>query len=189
MIPVSADARTRRARAPAGPAPAWTIDPAASRVTFASSFNGTAFTGTFRRWNTQIRFDPRNLAGSSVRATIDVASAVTGSADRDQSLPSADWFSAQAHPQATFTATNFTAVGPNRYRAAGVLNIRGVARPLTLPFTLVITGQGAQQRARMNASIGINRLAFGIGQGQWATGEVVPARVDVSVQIAARRAP
>src|SRR5690349_17692260 len=93
LLPAAAEARPRhRAPAPGGPAPAWTVDSASSRITFASSFSGTAFTGSFRRWNAQIRFDPVNLAGSRVLATIDMGSANTGSPDRDQSLPSDDWF-------------------------------------------------------------------------------------------------
>ena len=90
----------------AAPAPAWTIDKAASKVAFASSFDGSAFSGSFRRWDAAIRFDPANLAGSSVTATFDMASAVTGEATRDQSLLEPDWFSTKAFPKATFTASS-----------------------------------------------------------------------------------
>ena len=46
----------------AAPAPAWTVDKAASAVRFSSTFNGDAFTGSFRRWDAAIRFDPKALA-------------------------------------------------------------------------------------------------------------------------------
>jgi polyisoprenoid-binding protein YceI len=168
----------------AAPAPAWTVDKAASKVGFSSSFDGGAFSGSFRRWDAAIRFDPANLAGSSVTATFDMASAVTGDETRDQALPEPDWFSARAFPKATFTASSFKALGGGRYQAVGTLTMRGVTKPLTLPFTLVITGA----TAKMTSSVGLNRLAFGVGQGEWKTTEVVPGTVTVNISLTARRA-
>lgn len=170
------------------PAPVWTVDAPASRLGFASRFNDEAFTGAFRRWTAAIRFDPARLDQSSVVATIDLASAVTGSPDRDQSLPTSDWFDVARHPSAVFRSTRIRAAGPGRYLADGVLTLRGVARPLTLPFSLSITGQGARQTARMTAAVALNRSAFGVGQGQWASGEVVPTTVQVTISLSARRA-
>ena len=168
----------------AAPAPVWTVDKAASKVAFSSSFDGGAFAGAFRRWDAAIRFDPANLAGSSVTATFDMASAVTGDSGRDDALPQDDWFAAGRFPKATFTAKSFKALGGNRYQAVGTLTMRGVTKPLTLPFTLVITGGVA----KMTASVGLNRLAFGVGQGEWKTTEVVPGTVTVNISLTARRA-
>ncbi len=177
-------AATAPLAAAAAPAPVWTVDPAASQVGFASSFTGQAFSGRFTRWTAQIRFDPKNLAGSSVTATIDTGSAVTGDKDRDSSLPSADFFDVAKFPKATFTASQFKDLGGGRYQAIGQLSIRGVAKPLTLPFTLAITGA----QAKMAGAAPINRLAFGVGQGQWQSTEAIPAAVNVTVSITAHRA-
>ena len=165
--------------------PAWTVDKAASRLTFSSSASGTAFTGSFSRWDAVIHFDPKDLAHSDVTATIDIASAATGNGDRDAELPDQDWFWTSHFPRATFVAHGFQAAGPGRYVAPGVLTIRGVAKPLTLPFTLAITGASA----KMNAAVQLNRLAFGIGQGEWKATDTVPAGVTVNVQLTAHRAP
>ncbi|MGA0602190.1 YceI family protein [Caulobacter sp. KR2-114] len=172
------------AAAVAAPAPAWTVDKAASHVTFASSFSGTGFTGGFRRWDAAIRFDPKNLAGSSVTATIDTGSAATGSPDRDQALPTDTFFAAGRFPKASFVATSFKDLGGGRYQAIGTLTIRGVAKPLTLPFTLAITGA----QAHMTAAVAVNRLAYGVGQGEWQATEAIPAAVTVSLDLTARRA-
>jgi polyisoprenoid-binding protein YceI len=169
----------------AGTPPAWVVDKSASVVRFSSSMAGEAFSGAFRRWDADIRFDPSNLADSSVTATIDVASAATGNPDRDQALPTDTFLDAPAFPRATFVAHGFTALGPGRYQASGVLTLRGVSKPLVLPFTLAI--QGAQ--ARMAGQVAINRLAFGVGQGEFKATSAIPAAVTVSVAILARRAP
>lgn len=183
-VPVLAVAVVLASPAWAAPAPAWTVDKPASKAAFSSSFDGGAFTGSFRRWDAAIRFDPANLAGSSVTATFDMTSAVTGDSGRDEALPQDEWFAAGKFPKATFAAGTFKALGGNRYQAVGTLTMRGVTKPLTLPFTLVITGGVA----RMNASVGLNRLAFGVGQGEWKTTEVVPGTVTVNISLTARRA-
>jgi polyisoprenoid-binding protein YceI len=164
--------------------PLWSVDKAASHLTFSSSASGAAFTGSFGRWDAVIHFDPKDLAHSDVSATVDIASASTGNGDRDAELPDQDWFWASHFPRATFVAHGFQAAGPGRYAAPGVLTIRGVAKPLTLPFTLAITGASA----KMNAQVQLNRLTFGIGQGEWKATDTVPAGVTVRVDLTARRA-
>jgi polyisoprenoid-binding protein YceI len=167
----------------AAPPPAWVVDHAASSVRFSSSFNGAAFTGAFSRWNADIAFDPANLAASSVTATIDVASAATGDADRDQAIPSPAFLAAGKFPHATFTARAFKSLGGNRYLAIGALNLRGLAKPLNLPFTLAIAGG----QAKMSATLPLNRLAFGVGQDEWRKTDALPAVVNVAIAVTARR--
>ena len=169
----------------AAPIPTWSVDKAASAIRFSSSMNNEAFSGAFRRWDAAIAFDPKNLAGSSVTASIDTASAATGDLDRDQALPTAAFLAAAKFPRATFTAHTFKDLGAGRYQAIGQLTLRGVSKPLTLPFTLAITGA----RARMKASLALNRLAFGVGQDEWKATTALPAAVTVTIAIAARRAP
>jgi polyisoprenoid-binding protein YceI len=171
--------------APAWAAPsAWIVDHAASKVGIGSTFDGQAVGGSFRKWDADIRFDPNDLAHSSASVSIDVGSAVTGDADRDEALPDTPWFFAAKYPKATFVSHSFKTLGGNRYEAAGDLTIRGVTKPLTLPFTLVITGDAA----KMNAAVSVNRLAFGVGQGEWATTEVIPAAVQVTIALSAHKA-
>ncbi len=168
----------------AAPAPFWTIDKARSQVAFAASMSGQAINGSFRRFDARIAFDPANLAGSSVTAMIDTASAVTGDKSRDESLPTPDWFNVKAFPRATFTSKAFKSLGGNRYQAAGTLTIRGVAKPVVLPFQLVINGTAAQMRGTLT----IDRRTFGIGQGQFASPDTVAANVKINIVINARKA-
>ena len=170
--------------AQAAPVPNWTVDAANSKLGFRGAMNGDAFNGVFHRWSAQIAFDPKNLAGSKAVVSVDVASAATGDADRDSAMPSPDWFSAKTQPKATFATTAIKDLGGGKYQAAGDLTIRGVKRPVVLPFTLAISGD----TARMNGSVVLNRTAFGIGQGQWKTGDVVATDVTVSVALTAHRA-
>jgi polyisoprenoid-binding protein YceI len=163
--------------------PTWAVDPS-SKLTFQGAMNGQAFNGTFKRWSAQIVFDPKALAASKVVVTVNVASGATGDADRDQAIPTDDWFAAGKFAQATFVTRDFRDLGAGKYAADGDLTIRGVKMPVTLPFTLVISGD----TARMNGAVVLNRTAFGVGQGQWKTGEVVDTKVTVNVALTAHRA-
>jgi polyisoprenoid-binding protein YceI len=100
-------------------------------------------------------------------------------------MPTDDWFAAKKFPKATFVTTGFKALGGDRYQAAGNLTIRGVSKPITLPFTLTITGNAAH----MTSAISLNRTVFGVGQGQFATGESVPLDVAVNINLSAHKAP
>jgi len=165
--------------------PTWAVDKAASRLTFSSTVSGTAFTGRFARWDAVIRFDPKDPAHSDVAATIDVASAATGNGDRDAELPDQDWFWTSHFPRASYVAHSFQPAGPGRFVAIGVLTVRGVAKPLNLPFALAVNGT----TAHMTGGIRVNRLAFGVGQGEWAAVSTIPASVTVSIALTARRTP
>jgi polyisoprenoid-binding protein YceI len=171
------------ASAGASPAPTWVVDKASSSVRFMSSYGGQGFSGAFKTWNADIRFDPTNLASSSVSVAIDIASVATGDADRDQALPTDAFFAAGKFPRATYAAHTFKSLGGGRYQAVGTLTIRGVAKPLILPFTLALSGT----RAHMTASLTINRLAFGVGQDEWSKSDVVPAAVGLELTVNAQR--
>jgi polyisoprenoid-binding protein YceI len=116
--------------------------------------------------------------------SVDIASARTGDQDRDETIPSADWFDTGKFPRATFTTTAIKAVGPDRYQAAGVLNLKGVSRPVVLNFTLKINGA----QAVMNGQATLDRTQWGIGQGQFQDESAVPHAVVLHVDLTATRA-
>ncbi|THD82006.1 MAG: cytochrome B [Phenylobacterium sp.] len=170
------------AAAPTGPVH-WTVQPG-SALGFATAWSGQALQGRFKRWTADIVFSPDALDRSKVSVSIDLTSAETGDAQRDAVLPSPDWFDAGAHPKAVFTATRFEKAGADRYVAHGTLALRGVTKPVDLPFKLTITGDQAQ----VSGQASLDRTVFGVGQGEFAATDQVPAKVAVSVALKARRA-
>jgi polyisoprenoid-binding protein YceI len=168
---------------PGASAPSWVVDKANSRIRFKSAFSGAAFEGGFSRWDARINFDPKNMAGSKAVVSVDLASVATGDSDRDQTLPTDDWFNTAKFPKATFTTSSIKDLGGGKYQAVGILNLKGVSRPVTLPFTLAITGD----TARMNGSVVLNRTQFKVGEGQFSTAETVPFEVTVNVAVTAKR--
>ncbi|MGZ6018612.1 MAG: YceI family protein, partial [Phenylobacterium sp.] len=173
------------ATAPAAPATsgpvAWKVAPGSS-LSFQTSWSGDAVQGRFNSWKADILFGPDALEKSRVTVTIDMTSAKTGDEQRDASLPSGDWFDAATHPKAVFTATKFEKAGEGAYVAHGTLEMRGVKKPVDLPFKLKIVGDKAQ----MSGETSLDRTLFGVGQGEFTATAQVPAKVAVRVQLNAQ---
>ncbi|MGH6910418.1 MAG: cytochrome b/b6 domain-containing protein [Phenylobacterium sp.] len=159
----------------------WKVSPG-STLTFTTAWSGDPVQGRFDRWKADILFGPKELDRSKVTVTIDMSSAKTGDAQRDASLPAPDWFDSANHPSAVFTASRFTQAGEGRYVAHGSLTLRGVTKPLDLPFDLKIDGA----KATVNARASLDRIAFGVGQGEFTATDQIPAKVGIRVQLRAQ---
>lgn len=160
----------------------WKVSPG-STLAFTTAWSGDPVQGRFNRWKADILFGPKALDRSKVTVTIDMGSAKTGDDQRDAALPSPDWFDSAAHPNAVFTATRFTQSGEGKYVAHGTLSLRGVSKPLDLPFSLKIDGP----KATVSGQASLDRVAFGVGQGEFAATDQIPAKVQVRVQLRAQR--
>jgi cytochrome b561/polyisoprenoid-binding protein YceI len=162
----------------------WTVARGSS-LAFGSSWSGTPIRGRFDRWTADIVFGPDALDQSKVTVSVDLASVKTGDAQRDASLPSGDWFDVATQPKAVFTATRFTKAGEGRYVAHGTLKLRGVSKPLDLPFRLTIDGDRAEAKGRAS----LDRNAFGVGQGEFAGTDQIPGKVTIDIDVKAKRVP
>jgi polyisoprenoid-binding protein YceI len=159
----------------------WTVDKAQSRLGFTGSQSGAEFSGTFKAFDAKIDFDPKNPAAGHASVDIDMASAVTGDKQRDEAIPGADWFAIAKFPHAHFEAIGFKALGGDRYEADGTLSIRDVKKDVALPFTLTF----ANGVATADGDLVLVRTDYGVGQGDWSSGEYVGLHVDVTVHIVA----
>lgn len=178
-------ANTQAAAPEAEPQPLadWAVSPG-GRVGFTARWNGDAVNGKFAAWRATIKFSPDLLVDSRIVATIDLASADTGDGQRDDSLKGSDFFDTALHPRATFTSQKITHLGGDRYAAAGTLDLHGAKRPVMLRFTLKIDGD----TARVSGNTRIDRTAFGVGSGEWASTSVIAGEVDVDLAFTAKRA-
>ncbi|MDP2205044.1 MAG: YceI family protein [Alphaproteobacteria bacterium] len=161
----------------------YVVDYKNSKIGFSGTHAGNAFSGTFGTWTALIRFDPADLAGSQIIATLDTNTAKTGSSMYDGTLPQADWLDVKNHPQATFTSSAITAKEDGSgYTAAGELTLRGVTKPVSFDFTL---GDLAQTPVAAKASFAIDRLDFDIGKKSDAAAEWVSREIVLTLDISA----
>ncbi|MBB5744989.1 cytochrome b/b6 domain-containing protein [Brevundimonas variabilis] len=170
---------------PSGPVPAsrWRVQNAGSRLAFSTTQSGAPIRGQFRSWTADIVFSPEALDQSRVRVVVDMGSFATDDSDSQGVLAGSEWFDVANHAQATFSATRFRRLGPDRYEARGSLRIKGVSRPATLQFTLTIEGD----TARMAGTTRLDRTDFGVGTGEWAGTDDIPGAVQVETTVVAVR--
>ena len=164
-------------------APVWTVDKAASRLTFRAVMNGAPFDGVFRDWDAQIAFDPHNLQNSRATITVETTSALTGQPIKDAALPNSEWLSTTSYPQATLVTRSISQLGPGRYQAAVDVHIRGVTWRTTVPFTVDIS----HDEGRMTATLTLDRRTFGIGEGPFRSPAPVEPSVQVSMKMLAKK--
>lgn len=172
------------ATADAKGAVAWQLAPG-GRLGFHATYSGDAINGSFGRWDARIRFSPDDLAHSSLRATIDLASVSSGDAQRDDMLKGDNFFATAAHPQAIYTASRFRAQSPGHYVAEGTLSLAGKIRPVPLAFVLTIDGN----RANAHGTATLSRTAFGVGTGEWGSTDTLLDNVTVDFTLKATRQP
>ena len=113
--------------------------------------------GEFSGLKGSIKFDEKNLAASQFNVTVDVASINTGNGMKNTHAKSATWFDAEKYPTIGFSSTSIskTATG---YEAKGTLEMHGVKKDITLPFTFA--------NNTFNANIEVNRLDFNLDDGK-----------------------
>lgn len=149
-----------------------------SRLGFSASYMGDAFEGRFADFTPQIRFDPADLASARFDVRINLSSADTDSTDRDELLVGPEFFNAGAVPEARYVAGSFKALGGNAFVAEGELSLNGVSRPVPLRFTWT-----PGTPAVLEGEATLSRLAFKVGEGDWADTELLPDEVRVRTRL------
>ena len=142
----------------------WTIDPSHSRLGFSARHAMvTTVRGSFGGFEGTAHVDTATPSASHVALSIAVDSVETGSADRDGHLASADFFDAATFPEMTFTSTAVERDG-DEWSITGDLVIKGVSRPVTVPFefTGTATDPFGNQRAGFEGRTTINRKDWGL---------------------------
>lgn len=153
-----------------------------SELSFHGAMLGVPVIGIFERVQADIRFDPEHLADARIVVRIDMASINTRHDERDTALRRPEWFNAGAFSEARFVADDLRQIDPSNYEARGELTIKGISHPVTLPFSLVISGD----IATATGFVDLSRLEFAIGTGEWADEKRVAFKVRIEVRITAK---
>jgi polyisoprenoid-binding protein YceI len=169
--------------ASAVPTPQWRMDTAASRLTFNAAYQGQPAPGSFKQFDTKVQFDPTRLKESSLIVTVKLPSFDMGSSDINEAVRGPEWFDFGKFTDAEFKSQEIKSAGANRYVARGTLKLKGVQQTVDVPFTWKVEGKNAT----LAGDITLNRTTFGIGTGEWATGD--PIGLDVKVSYSVRLQP
>ncbi len=151
------------------PAGEYRIDPAHSVLSFSIKHNEIALVrGRFREFSGMINYDDKDITKSSVEVTAKIESINTGVDRRDAHLRTADFFDAAKYPEMTFKSTRVERKRDNEYVLHGDFTLRGISKPVAIPFTVtgaIKDGQG-NTRFGVAGQTTINRRDFGITWGK-----------------------
>ena len=161
----------------------WKVDPAKSKLAFTVSWGGQPFTGVFRSWTADIDFDPADLAHSHATVNVNVASEASDDSETDGGVKGAEGFAVSQFPTAVFKVNGFTHKSGGAYVAQGTLSLKGIARPVTLPFTLTLSGNTAHVVGQAQ----VMRTDFRVGTGEWEKADPVAHEVMVNVDLTAMK--
>jgi polyisoprenoid-binding protein YceI len=154
--------------------------PAQSEISFVSKQMGVPVEGRFKKFDATVQFDPAKLDAAKIAFTLDTGSATLGVPETDAELPKATWFNVPKFPQATFVSSAVKGLGAGKFEVTGRLTVKGNVRDIVVPVAL--SQSGATTVA--NGSFVIKRLAFKIGENDWADTSMVADDVVVKFKFA-----
>ena len=152
-----------------------------SQIAFGYQQMGVSMEGGFKRFSSQLRFDPAAPDAARAMIEVDLASVDTGSAEGDEELARKTWFNTPDFPSARFESTRVNALGGNQYEVAGTLTIKGTTRDVVVPATFTVAGDAGV----FEGSLNIQRGDFSIGEGAWKAFDIVANDVVIRFRITA----
>ena len=153
----------------------WTIANG-STLGFDTSFEGAPLHGSFKRFSGRISLDRQHPRACSFDVRIKLASVHTGNPTGDKQLQGKGFFDVAAHPEARYRATHCSWNGKGPIDVRGTLTLRGVKKPVPLTAKL-------EAGDKLTATATVNRLDFGVGQGQWSSGSVISPKVEIKAHL------
>ena len=157
------------------------VQPDKSAINFTYKQMGVAVDGKFKKFASQLNFDPAKPTAAKATFDIELASVDTGAPEGDQEVAGKPWFNTKAFPTAKFVSGTVKPLGGNKYEVAGQLTIKGKTQDVVVPATF--TAQG--NTGVFDGSFTIRRADFSIGEGTWAKFDIVANDVVIKFRITA----
>lgn len=143
-------------------------------------FSATGANGIFKKLNGTINFDPNNLSAAKMDVSVDVNSISTNNNKKDKDAKNDSWFDAAKYPIIKITATHFTKT-TNGYATTGFLDMHGVKKEITIPFTFQVNGN----TGLFIGEFVVNRKDYGINGPMF--GFVVSKEITVSLKVPVKK--
>jgi polyisoprenoid-binding protein YceI len=160
--------------------PAWAgpvlLNQSEIKATF-KQFNAPV-TGRFKKFSGSVDFYASKPEATKGELIIQTDSYDLGDASYNKEVAGTDWFSSKKYPSAIFKVKRVKAVG-KALQGEGELTLRGVTKKVSFPVSLlkqadvqVFTGKAT-----------INRLDFGVGQGDWSDTALVDNAIVIDFKL------
>jgi polyisoprenoid-binding protein YceI len=156
----------------------WKADTGNAKVSFSvKGLFGTVH-GSFSGLQSTIEFNEKDLSASSISASIDVKTVTTGISLRNSDLRNKEeWFNAEKYPRISFHSKKFEKT-TNGYKVLGELTIKGVTKPVEIPFTFT-NKEGA---GLFKGQFTLKRADYNLGKPGGSVGSEITVALSIPVK-------
>lgn len=156
----------------------WNVDTADAKVSFSVKGPFGTVNGSFSGLEATIHFDPNDLAGSLIQASIDAKTVSSGVGMRNRHLRSEEqWLNADKFPRISFKSEKIEK-GAAGYKAIGTLTLKGVSKPVEIAFSFTPNGNTGLFKGEFS----IKREDFNMGKPGGTVGDMISLQLQVPVK-------
>jgi polyisoprenoid-binding protein YceI len=141
---------------------------------YAINFSTKMASGSISGLKGTINFDKDNPTASKFDVTVDLSTLDMGLGLKTKHAKAESFFHAEKYPNIHFKSEEVTKSG-NEFITKGILTIKGISKPVTIPFTF--TSQGDE--ATFKGDFKINRLDYDLKRK--GVGEIVDIELNIPV--------
>lgn len=156
----------------------YSADAQQSRLEFVGVQAGADFKGVFHKFTADVDFAADALGSSRIDVQIELNSVDSRDVDRDSTIRGKDVFDVAHNPTAHYVTKTITKTATG-FSAAGALTLRGVTKDVPIDFQFVSGAAGG----KLSGSAKLNRLDFGVGQGDWKSTDTVGDAVKINFSL------
>jgi polyisoprenoid-binding protein YceI len=146
----------------------WNVDTEHSNVTFTVRHFVSRVSGVFNDFNGSIVFDSDKPENSNVKFEVNTESVYTAHKARDEHLRSSAFFDSDKYKKAYFYSKKIMPAGKGLFKIEGVLEIRGIEKPVNLDVEYLGTAKDLKgaNRSGFTAKTQLKRSDFGLTWNQ-----------------------
>jgi polyisoprenoid-binding protein YceI len=153
----------------------WTVDTANAKVLFSVKGPFGTVNGSFTGLQASIHFDPNDLAGSTIQASIDAKTVNSGVGMRNKHLRSEEqYLNTDKFPRITFKSSKIEK-SASGYKAIGDLTLKGITKPAEIAFTFTPNANAGVFKGEFS----IKRGDFNLGKPGGSIGEIITMHLEV----------
>jgi polyisoprenoid-binding protein YceI len=123
------------------------------------AFSNKDVSGTFDQISGTIVFDPTNLTSAKLNFKLKVESINTGNGLQNKHARGDEWFHAEKYPYIEFESTKIEKTSTG-FKALGKLEMHGIKKEVSIPFTFVKKGN----KGTFVANFNVSRSEYNIGK-------------------------
>ncbi len=123
------------------------------------AFSNKDVSGTFDDISGNITFDPANLTAAKLNFKLKVESINTGNGLQNKHARGDEWFHAEKYPFIEFESTKIEKTEAG-FKAIGKLEMHGVKKEVSIPFTFVKKGN----KGTFVAKFSVSRSEYNVGK-------------------------